>query len=121
MYTRDSNHIYRALSIAEASTCRFKHGVVIAHGKKVLSVAVNTDRNPVLTCSNPRTEASRHAEFNAIRQIKNIDASSLTLYSARMMKNGEPGVSKPCSHCQTLIDCLEFKEVWYFNGNVWTT
>lgn len=116
----DLSHIKRALKIAETSTCRFQHGVVIAHGRKVLSVGVNTARNPVHLCSDPRTQASRHAEFNAIRLIKNVDTSDLTLYSARLMKDGSPGLSKPCSNCQTLIDYLGFKEVWYYDGTEWS-
>lgn len=115
----DERHIERALMIAKASTCKFRHGVVIAHGKKVIAVGVNTERNHTLICSDPRTEASRHAEFNAARLVRYMDTSKMTLYSARVMRNGSAGVSKPCANCKTLIDLLDFKEVWYFDGHFW--
>ena len=106
-------HLDRALNIAKESTCRQKHGVVIAQGKKVLAVAVNTQRNHPNNVSDPKTQATYHAEWNAMRQLKTIDMSKVSLYSARILHTGESALAKPCKFCQHLIDFYDIKNVYY--------
>lgn len=109
--TRDAKHLNRAIEVSKQSTCRQKHGVVIARGAKVIAVAVNTDRNNPSQCSNPKHEASFHAEVNAIKQIKSSDLSNAVLYSARTNNDGEPMNAKPCLRCQAVIEFLNIKKV----------
>ena len=106
-------HLKRAVSIAASSTCRQKHGVVIAQGKKVLAVSVNTYRNQPNNVSDPKTQSSYHAEWNAIKQIKNFDLKKATLYSARVNAKGDVLLAKPCIRCQYLIDFFEIKNVYH--------
>lgn len=109
--TRERTHLNRAIEISKQSTCRQKHGVVIARGAKVIAIAVNTDRNNPSQCSDPKREASFHAEVNALRQIKSGDHSGLAIYSARTNNHGEPLMAKPCSRCQAVIEFLNIKKV----------
>lgn len=83
-----------------------RHGVVIAHGPRVLAVATNTDRNSPLICTDPHKESARHAEWNALRQVRGLDMSKLTLYSGRVLRDGTPAIARPCARCQYLIDFL---------------
>ena len=109
--TRERTHLNRAIEISKQSTCRQKHGVVIARGAKVIAIAVNTDRNNPSHCTNPKREASYHAEINAVKQIKSTDFSGVVLYSARTNNSGEPMNAKPCSRCQAVIEFLNIKKV----------
>lgn len=111
MNTRELSHLNRAINISRQSTCRHKHGVVIARGSKVLTVAVNTDRNHPDVCTDPKAEASYHAEINALRSLRGMDLSGMTLYSARTNNHGEPMNAKPCPRCQAVIDFLNIKKV----------
>lgn len=114
MLARHSTHLTRASLVACLSTERYRHGVVIAKGNRVLSVGVNSNRNVPLNCSDPKRQAGIHAEVAAIKGLpKGIDYSRLTLYSARVTKTGEPAMAKPCENCQTLIDILGFRDVFW--------
>lgn len=109
MNTRESSHLDRAIRIAGESTCRQKHGVVIAKGPRVLAVAVNEERNDPNNCTNPKLEASYHAEFKALMQC--FGAKDVTLYSARVNRKGEQMYAKPCNECQKLIEKLGVRKV----------
>jgi deoxycytidylate deaminase len=109
MNTREQSHLNRAIRIARESTCRQKHGVVIAKGPRVLAVAVNEDRNNPNNCTNPKLEASYHAEFKALMQT--INANDATLYSARVNNRGEPLYAKPCASCQKIIERAGIRKV----------
>lgn len=91
--------------------------MVIARGRRVLAVAVNTDRNHPSVCSDPKREAAYHAEINALRQLAGmgVDPRRLVLYSARITKSGKPALAKPCGACAEAIEAFGIKEV------LWTT
>ena len=111
MSPRDKRHLDRAVAVAGTSTCNKRHGVVIAHGNKVLAVGVNTPRS----ANNHFTQANFHAEVAAIRALRtSVPHASLTLYSARVLADGTPALARPCAACQTLIDYLDF------GGVIWT-
>lgn len=93
-----------------------QHGVVVAAGRRVLAVAVNTERNHPRVCSDPKREAAYHAEHNALRQVAGmgVDPRRLTVYSARVNKAGQPVLAKPCSACADLLEAFGIRDV------VWT-
>ena len=111
MNKREQSHLNRAIDISKTSTCRQKHGVVIAHGPKVMAIAVNTDRNSPDICTDPKSEASFHAEINALKQMRGIDLTKMTLYSARTNNRGEPLNARPCPRCQAVIEFLGIGKV----------
>lgn len=109
-------HLERARSIAQQSTCRQKHGVVVAKGNRVVAVAVNTYRNHPCNVTDPKTESTYHAERNALWQIfpdDNLDYGKLTLYSVRINRSGQMVLAKPCKRCQELIDNVGIKTVYH--------
>lgn len=108
-------HLRRALAVASTSTMRQQHGAVIAAGKRVLGVAVNSSRSHPLVCTNPQSESAFHAEVAALRQFRNVDLRHATLFVARLMRGGGAGLSKPCVRCQGALDLSGIGKV------VWTT
>jgi deoxycytidylate deaminase len=108
-------HVRRALAVASTSTMRQRHGAVVAVGKRVLAVGVNTSRSHPLACTHPQTESAFHAEVAVLRQLRNVDLSRATVFVGRLMRDGSPGLSKPCNYCQGAIDQAGVRHV------VWTT
>lgn len=82
----------------------------------MLAVAVNSDRNSPHVCSDPKTQAARHSEWNALRKVRDmdIDMRKVTVYNARVLKDGTPALAKPCPRCAYLLDFYDVGRV------VWT-
>lgn len=104
-------HLRRALAVASTSTMRQRHGAVLAAGKRVLAVGVNTSRSHPLVCSHPKTESAFHAEVSVLRQLRGADLSKVTLFVARMMRDGTAGLSRPCTYCAGAIDAAGMRAV----------
>lgn len=108
----DRAHLNRALKMAAVSTERQKHGALVASGRRVLSVGVNTFRSHPNTVTDPKHHASFHAEVAAIRALR-TSPTAATIYVARVIKNGSPGLSRPCSACYAAIKSAGIKRVVY--------
>lgn len=104
-------HLNRALKIASQSTCRKKHGVVVAKGRRVLAVAVNSYRNSPRLIGLEQDQRSYHAEINALKQLDSSDLSKCTLYSVRVSASGEAVMAKPCPPCMLAIKEAGIKEI----------
>jgi tRNA(Arg) A34 adenosine deaminase TadA len=97
----------RAVQVALTSTQRMRHGAVVMHGNRVLAVGVNSHRAHPLVVSDPKTDSAWHAEVAALRSLRTtVDYSRLTLYVARVLKNGTPANSRPCTRCMAVLDYL---------------
>ena len=110
----DQRHLERAIRAAKLSTCRTRHATVIAHGPRVLAIAVNSERNHPMICSDPKTEAAYHSEVNALRQIRGVDMGKITVYNARISRAGDTRLSKPCPRCAAVLEELGIRNV------IWT-
>lgn len=111
---RHENLIKRAITVAERSMYRWKHGAVVAKGNKIIGFAPNKFRNsPLIDVDN----VSVHAEAAVIRELlKNYpDLRSTTIYIARINKAGDATISRPCSNCMKLIVEAGIKEIVYTN------
>lgn len=100
--------------VASTSTERQQHGAVAAIGPRALAVAVNSSRSHPANCTDPKREAAFHAEVALLRQLRG-DLKSVTVYVARVMKDGSAGLSKPCPNCEAALNAAGVKEV------LWTT
>lgn len=104
--------LQRAMKVAEASTQRSRHGAVIAHGSRVLAVGVNARRVHPTQTEHPLLESTFHAEVAALRTLRSpVPHSELTLYVARIDRQGEPLLSRPCEACYTRFSDFR-KVVW---------
>lgn len=99
------------------STCHQKHGAIIMRGGSVLSVGINSYRNePEMFDIVEGSHVSWHAEVAAIKAYRGslIGAS---IYVARINKNGEQVMSKPCEKCQEVIKRAGIKKIFYTINN----
>lgn len=114
MLSRHARLLERASILALTSTERAKHGVIIAKGNRVLSVGVNRSRNIPTNVSLPKEQAAVHAEVAALKALPStIDYSKLTLYSARVLRNGQLALAKPCSLCQSVLDFIGLTDIYW--------
>jgi deoxycytidylate deaminase len=105
-----SNYIDIATNAAMKSTMIQKHGCVVVHKNKIVSIA----HNIMPTYYNE----SLHAEINAIikakKKIKHID--NAVLYIVRIGQNSMNNplkYSKPCTKCTNFIINSGIKKVYY--------
>lgn len=85
-------HMDLACRAAENAAGPFKHGCVVAKGRKVLSVSTN---DPLM-----------HAETRALSKVpkRELSRGGLTIYVARYSVGcGGTCMSKPCIKCQKAI------------------
>jgi deoxycytidylate deaminase len=109
--SRDTRHHDLALKIASTSPHRrARHGAVIARGSRVISLGVNSFRTHPLA-----RNCTIHAELAAIVAASG-NVSGATLYSARLLANGQPGMSKPCARCARLIRAYGIAKIVYHDG-----
>lgn len=105
-----------ALKLAETSEVPNRHGCVVTRGGSVLAMGVNKVRNPQFIIDSSSTNTYNgnltvHAEVDALSRIE--DASNCTVYVARISKTGVPMFSRPCEHCERLLNDLGVKRVVY--------
>lgn len=87
------------------------------HDKKqfLLAAVVERDDGAIVVSSNIITQnpmPSAHAEA---RVLKKSDANCI-LYVARVLRNGDWAMSKPCPGCQNLIRSRRVSKVYYTIG-----
>ena len=100
--------------MAATSTQPHRHGVVIAHGSRVISVGVNTRRNRPEICTDPQNEAGYHAEIAALRSLNTtVPHAKLSLYSARVDKDGKPKLAKPCARCRAVLEFVGLQDIYW--------
>ena len=110
----------RRLFIEEAeisalkSDMNFNHGAVLIHRGKILSTGYNYYHDYKF---NSNYRESVHAEVSAINNaLKKIHASELKkceLVIIRVNKQGEHLNSKPCCHCERIINKFNIKKVFH--------
>ena len=116
---RVEKHITRAVGAAKLSTQRYRHGAVIAHGGKVMSVGINTRRSHPSVCTDPQTESAFHAEVSAIRGLRTTTKPhKMVLFSARVDALGFPQWAKPCFRCRVAMRNAGCTECYFTTGYV---
>lgn len=107
--------LFKCRAVAMTSTERQRHGALIFSGRKLLAVGVNTYRNHPLAVTNPKIEASYHAETNALRQIKphEVGPKSLKVFVVRVNGSGLLMPSRPCNNCLEALAVTGFIKTIY--------
>jgi deoxycytidylate deaminase len=112
--TRDASFLALAVSLAGTSQCRNKHGAVIVRGGSVLATGINKSRNhpEVLSDEHVKGEASTHAEVDAIRHLSpHNDYNGAVAYIARVNRQGQTRMSRPCDACYLALQELGIKRI----------
>ena len=100
-----------AARLASTSECNYKHAAIIVKGGRVLGTGVNRTRNFCLNVDDPERCSSIHAEIAALKRCK--DVKDATIYIARVNRQGETRMSKPCNLCQEALDLAGVKKIVY--------
>ena len=108
----------RTLKHALSSECHQQHGAMLVKSGRIISLSVNKNYNNAdMFCNNLfnkyRDKISIHAEIAAIKGVSEDVVKGSTIYVARVLKNGGPGLSKPCKSCEKTLNEMGVKKVIY--------
>jgi pyrimidine deaminase RibD-like protein len=111
---RDQAYLSVARYLAEKSTSNKKHGAVLVKGGRVMGTGFNKDRNNphIVSPEHIKSDCSYHAEELALREAGD-NCKGAILYVARVNRQGNDRISKPCPKCQNLIEENRIKRVVY--------
>lgn len=104
--------------LATKSIMRHKHGAVVVKSGRVVGLGYNKARNhpDVVTEGRHRVECGYHAEAVAIKEAGK-NARGATIFVARINRQGEDLLSKPCELCQKTIEESGLKSVIFTRSN----
>lgn len=113
---KQKSFLDQAMRMAETSDVeQNRHGAVIVKGGRVLARGANSWRNKAMlnmSAEEVTPEAiTVHAEIDALNRIS--DPSGVTVYVARMGKNGDSKFSRPCDRCTIALAKAGVKQVVY--------
>ena len=113
---KQSMLIDRTLEYASRSQCHQRHGAIVVKSGRIIASSYNkTNNNPAQFCQDLFNEyrgyISTHAEVAALKTVSPQQARGATVYVARIMRDGKPGLSKPCPECAKILDELGVKKV----------
>tara|TARA_R110000744_G_scaffold5421_4_gene19157 strand:+ start:642 stop:1037 length:396 start_codon:yes stop_codon:yes gene_type:complete len=114
---RQRRHLALARRIAHNSDFEeYRHGAVLARGKNVLNVSANKNsynswgqRFRQRDCGH----ATHHAELGCILGVDRSITQGATVYVARIGKQGDLRLSKPCPMCEAAMRHVGVREVIY--------
>lgn len=110
--------INRTLNYATRSRCRMQHGAMVVKSGRIISMSNNKMVNhPDVFCQDMfeqhRAYVSMHAEVAALQGVSPEVARGSTVYVARMLRDGTPGMSRPCPRCEAYLNEMGVKKVIY--------
>ena len=118
---KNKRYIEFAKRVAEQSNYgKFRHGAVLVKGSSVRNISCNKHRHCSFGARFRREgagEATLHAELGAILGMARTTTTGATVYVARINKEGEARISKPCSMCENAMRHVGVKRVVYTDKN----
>ena len=114
MSKKDESYLSVARYLATKSNERMMHGAGNEKGGRVVGMGFNKGKNSpfIVPEDQIRSVCSRHAEVVAIKDAK-FNTKGAVMYVARVNRHGADRNSKPCSHCQSVMDAAGIKRVVY--------
>jgi cytidine deaminase len=113
--TKHEKILAKAVEQAKKSTHRWKMAAVLTKSGRTLNTANNQPKNSPKISGIPLNRCSTHAEVAVTRTM---DARGSTVYIARIGRNGEPALAKPCKACQQHMHDIGVKRaVWTISRN----
>lgn len=102
---------------AKSRFIRARMGAVITKGGRVLSTGTNKVGFSKKLKEKHEYSDTIHAEEAAIIPLLDGEKQHLlvgaTIHVSRILKDGSPGMAKPCPTCQKLIEAAGIKKVFY--------
>jgi len=102
----------------------FRHGAVLIRGGSILNISSNSDNHTSFgqRFRNQPGRATHHAETACVLGLDKSVTRGSTMYVARVNRQGEWKMSKPCSMCHEVMRFVGVKRVVYTIGpNEWGT
>ena len=99
-----------AKTTAARSTHDFRLGAVIFKGRNVISMGWNKAEKTHPKSNTPYGRI--HAEFDAINSA-GTDIVGADIYVHRLLKNGNPGLSRPCRGCMTKLREAGIRNIFF--------
>ena len=116
---KNKRYIELAKRVAEQSNYgKFRHGAVLVKGSSVRSVSCNKHRHCSFGARFRKEgfgEATLHAELGAILGMDRSVTQGADVYVARINKEGDARISKPCSMCEAAMRHVGVRRVYYTN------
>lgn len=115
---RETHLMNRTLHRALESECHQQHGAMVVKSGRILGLATNKMNNdPSKFCDDlfnkHRNLISTHAEVAAMKGISPEVAKGSTVFVGRVLKDGTPGLSKPCPNCEAFLVSMGVRKVIY--------
>ena len=119
--SKSRRYISLAKKVAEQSDYeKFRHGAVLVRGSSVRNMACNKHRH----CHFGKRfreahtgNATLHAELGVILGMDRTVTQGATVYTARVNKEGQSRMSKPCPMCESAMRHVGIKRVVYTDRN----
>ena len=121
-----------AIDISKQSTVqRARLGAVLVSHNKVVNASPNLEKtHPMQAHLNklrgfdPMSSGERnilHAEIATLLKSRDLDIewNKSMLFIARLKKNGDLGLARPCNACMGLIKQYGIKNIYYTTDNGW--
>lgn len=106
-----------ATSMALKSTSKFRHGAVLVRKNRVISAGFNNMRksHPIVEEFNNNSNFVKgmHAEIHACLGVSASDLKKSDVYVVRLLRNGEKALSLPCQMCQSFLDSVGVRRVYF--------
>ena len=116
---KNKRYIELAKRVAEQSNYgKFRHGAVLVKGSSVRSVSCNKHRHCSFGARFRKEgdgEATLHAELGAILGMDRSTTHGSDVYVARINREGEARISKPCPMCEAAMRHVGGRRVYYTN------
>lgn len=90
---------------------KFHVGAALFRKNRLISLGWNIRKTHPL-CP---TLLSQHAEFNVMVGLDKDAIRGSTLYVARLGRNGQIGIAKPCDKCEEFLSLLNLGHIYYTN------
>lgn len=110
--SKEKARLEQAKKVASTSSVREKHGAVAVRGGRVVGVGVNSYQNDHNLFDILPFNRTTHAEQACLRAIGE-NARGAVMYVARVNRDGEEKMSKPCSMCQKALREAGVRKVVY--------
>jgi tRNA(Arg) A34 adenosine deaminase TadA len=94
-------------------------GAIIYKDKKILATGINSKKtHPLMQrFTDNHLKVCLHAEMDAIKNVLRKNSPKIlkgaSIFVARVMKNGQRGIAKPCTVCQKALEHYGIEAVYW--------
>lgn len=109
-------YLDKATKLAEKGTYRrARHGAIIVKNGRIIARGINKLRTSAKIIGQEQfnRNGTLHAEISAMRQVSPENLRGATIFIARILRNGEQAMSKPCPRCLEAIKKAGIKRIYY--------